>query len=69
MLIYCEKCQKVLDKFDVVDRKVVMSLKGVPYEISGKEAVCPTCGETILESQTMKYNQEKLYEAYMHKTN
>ena len=69
MLTYCEKCHKVLDKFDIANRKVVMNLKGIPYEFFGKEAVCPTCGETVLNAQIMKYNQEKLYDVYRNENN
>ena len=64
MMIYCEKCQKELNHYDVVECEIERRLKGIPYKFNGKEALCPDCGSVIFVSEISEYNQERLYETY-----
>lgn len=64
MLIYCEKCKKVLDRYNIVERKMERTLKGVPYSFIGKEAICPDCGTEVMTSETSEFNNKKLYDEY-----
>ena len=64
MKIYCEKCKKLIENYDVVEREIERELKGVPYTFIGEEAVCPVCGSVVFVSEIAERNQKRLYEEY-----
>lgn len=62
--LYCVKCHKTVDTYDVSEAPMDNILKGKKYFYMEKIARCPVCGSEIFVPEIEKYNRDMAYAAY-----
>lgn len=61
--VFCEKCRDEVS-FNIVEKEMAGTVKGVKYTYIGKEAHCIKCGMEVYAGEINDYNLKLLYDEY-----